>query len=375
MPQSLADRTAETMLELIAINSPSGHETETRRDLLNRLQALGISMKTDQAGNIYGTVSATEGLEGAPTLLLNCHMDTVPSAVDVKAQISEGQVRTDGKSALGADDKAGIAAILVALQKIMAKHLPHGPIVLLFTVAEEVGLEGAKAFNMQLLGPINRGYTLDASGSIGTVITRAPSKSDATIIFHGKSAHAGFVPESGISAISLAARAINNMKLLRIDEETTANVGTIHGGEVTNIVCDRCEVTLEVRSTTSERVKQHLAHLELCCIKAVGAFGGSYEFDAIELYPGYSVSPDAVELKTFKNSCAKAGVPYNPVPTGGGSDVNIMRNQGLPILTLGIGYTGAHTSDESIPLSELEKLTSLVITLCAPMEAVEGANA
>ena len=227
---------------------------------------------------------------------------------------------------------------------------------------------------MKLLGPIGRGYTLDASGTIGTVITRAPSKSDATIVFHGKSAHAGFVPESGISAISLAAKAIDNMKLLRIDGETTANVGTIHGGKVTNIVCDRCEVTLEVRSTTSERVKQHMAHLELCCIKALGAFGGSYEFDSVELYPGYLVPSDAPELKTFERACSQVGLPYNPVPTGGGSDANIMRNQGMPVLTLGIGYSGAHTSNESIPLEELEKLTSLVIALCRPREAFEGTS-
>jgi tripeptide aminopeptidase len=369
MSHNLAKKTAQTMLELIAINSPSGHETDTREDLLKRLSFLGIPMKTDQAGNIYGTVPATSGFERTPAILLNCHMDTVPNAVNVAAKIVDDRIVTDGTSALGADDKAGIAAILVSLQEMKEKEIPHGPIVLLFTVAEEVGLEGAKAFNMELLGPLGIGYTLDASGPIGTVVTRAPSKSDATIVFHGKSAHAGFVPEAGISAISLAARAIDTMKLLRVDEDTTANIGTIHGGKVTNIVCDRCEVTLEVRSTTSERVKQHMAHLELCCIKALAAFGGSYEFDSVELYPGYIVDSEAPELKVFEQACAYAGVPFNPVHTGGGSDANIMRNQGLPVLTLGIGYSGAHTPSESIPLAALEKLTTLVIALCSDQQA------
>ena len=368
MSQSLAEKTAAVMIELISINSPSGREAAAREDLIQRLKKVHIAVETDDAGNIWGSLAATSGLEQIPPMLLNCHMDTVPNAVNAKPQIIEGVVKTDGTSALGADDKAGIAAILVALEQIQKEQIPHGPITLLFTVAEEVGLEGAKACDMTRLSTIGRGYTLDASGTIGTVITRAPSKSDATLVFHGRSAHAGFTPESGISAISMAARAIDLMNRVRIDEETTANIGTIRGGEVTNIVCDRCEVTLEVRSTTSERVKQHLAHLELCCIKAIAAFGGSYTFDSIELYPGYSIDDNAPELVSFSAVCADLGLPYNPVPTGGGSDANIMRNHGLPVVTLGIGYQGAHTATESVPLSELGKLTALVIALCKLQE-------
>lgn len=366
MSHSLADLAATTMMQLIAIDSPSGHETQAGTDLVERLKALGVSIETDKAGNIFGTLPATKGMESKRAILLNCHIDTVPNAAGVKPQIQDGVIKTDGTTALGADDKAGIAAILVALNHMKENRLEHGPITLLFTVSEETGLQGAKAFDMTRLGSIARGYTLDASGTVGTVVTRAPSKSDATVVFHGRSAHAGFTPETGINAISLAARAIDTMRLLRIDEETTANVGTIRGGEVTNIVCDRCEVGLEVRSTTSEQVQRHLTHLELCCIKAVGAFGGSYEFDAVELYPGYQVASDAPELHLFENVCNRLGLPYLPIPTGGGSDANIMRNAGFPVLTLGIGYVGAHTSNESIELTELQKLTELVIALCDP---------
>jgi tripeptide aminopeptidase len=371
MPKTLAERTAATMMELIAIHSPSYHEEHARKDLVVRLKDLGIEVEIDGAGNVLGTLGATKGLEKEPLVLLNCHMDTVPNAVNAKPFVQDGVVATDGSTALGADDKAGIAAILEAVRVMEAEQKPHGPILLLFTVAEEVGLEGAKAFDMDRLRSVKRGYTLDASGSVGTVITRAPAKSDAKVVFHGKAAHAGFTPEKGINAISMAARAIDNMRLLRIDGETTANVGTIRGGEVTNIVCDRCEVTLEVRSTTSERVQQHLTHLELCCIKAIGAFGGSYEFDSVELYPGYVVPADAPELEYFAKVCKKANIPYNPVPTGGGSDANIMRNKGLPVITLGIGYSGAHSTSESIPMEALGTLTHLVGLLCAPESTLE----
>ncbi len=368
MPNTFDQRVATVMLELIAINSPSGHEEQFRSHLEMRLKNLGIQMNSDSFGNIYGELSASPGKEKDPRVLLNCHMDTVPNAVNVTPQIVDGVVKSDGTTALGADDKAGIAAILVALEELISKQIPHAPIVLLFTVAEEVGLEGVKAFDLSKLGTIGRGYVFDASGAVGTAIVSAPSKSDAKIIFHGKAAHAGFTPETGISAISLAARAINEMKLLRIDEETTANVGTIHGGDVTNIVCDRCEINLEVRSSTTERVNRHLAHLEFCCIKAVGAIGGSYEFSPIELYPGYSVKEHAPELKLFEESCKTIGLPFQCAHTGGGSDANIMRNKGLPVITLGIGYSGAHATTESISLEALEQLTQLIIQLCKPAQ-------
>jgi tripeptide aminopeptidase len=364
MSSTIATKTADIMIELIAINSPSGHEEAFRVDLVQRLHTLGIEMNSDAHGNIWGTLPATSGQETTDAVLLNCHMDTVPNAVNAKPHIVEDVVVTDGQTALGADDKAGIAAILVALGHIIEQKIPHAPIVLLFTVSEETGLEGAKKFDMSQLGPIGYGYTLDAGGEIGTAITSAPSKCDARIVFHGKAAHAGFAPETGISAISLAAKAIDQMQLLRIDAETTANIGTIHGGEVTNIVCDRCEVTLEVRSSTEERVNRHLAHMEFCCIKAVGALGGSYEFTPIPLYPGYAVDPDAPELKIFADACERAQLPFTTAPTGGGSDANIMRNQGIPILTLGIGYQGAHTTTESIPIRALGQLTQLLLELC-----------
>lgn len=369
MSHTLADKTVQVMLELIAIDSPSGHEEQTRKDLADRLKALGASVDVDTKGNLIGRIAATEGFADKLPVLLCCHMDTVPSAARVKPILSDGVLRSDGSTALGADDKAGIAAVLVALEELQSSRVPHGPLTVLFTVEEETGLIGAKALDFDWVGPIGRGYVMDASGPVGTAIISAPSKSDAKIVFHGKASHAGFAPEKGISAISLAARAIDRMQLLRIDAETTANIGTIHGGEVTNIVCDTCEVTLEVRSATSERVNRHLAHLEFCCIKAVNDFGGSYDFLPIELYPGYSIDEDAQELHTFKRICAQIGIPFRTAPTGGGSDANIMRSAGLPVITLGIGYEGAHTLTENIPVQQLDDLARLMIALCAPRES------
>ncbi|MDD4219500.1 MAG: M20/M25/M40 family metallo-hydrolase [Bacilli bacterium] len=366
MSTSLAEKALEIMLELIAIDSPTGHEENIRLDLIKRLDALSIVVETDTAGNLLGRLAATKGYEQTPALLINCHMDTVPNAVNVKPIVADGFVRSDGTTALGADDKAGLAVTLTALHTIQEEKLPHGPIVILFTVSEEVGLNGVKAFDTEKLGPIGRGYTLDDSGPVGSAILSAPYKSNATIIFHGKAAHAGSCPEKGISAISLAARAIDRMQLLRIDHETTANVGSIHGGKVNNIVCDCCKVRLEVRSASKEQVNAHLAHIESCCIKAVDDFGGSYDFNPQEIYPGYKIDEETPQLLAFKAICDKLNIPYAVRSSGGASDANILRNKGIPIIPLALGYEGAHTFEESIAIQELENITKLLITLCEP---------
>ncbi len=356
-------RALSIMLELLAIDSPSGKEDIIRSYLQQTLAFLNIPTETDAAGNLYGRLAASIGMENAPALLLNCHMDTVPSAVGVQPRILDGILATDGNTALGADDKAGIAVILNVLELLISRNLPHADIVILLTVSEETGLTGAREVEFARLGPIGSGFTLDASGSVGTVIHSAPYKSKATIIFHGKSAHAGFAPENGISAISLAARAIDDMHLLRIDTETTANIGSIHGGAGTNIVCDKAEVVLEVRSKVQKKMELHLEHLRTCCDKAVASLGGSVEFLTKELYPGYHMDLNDPLLLNIKQACGHLGLPFKMVVTGGGSDANIFRKQGLPVVVLSVGYKAPHTYEESLCIEELGNLTTLILEI------------
>jgi tripeptide aminopeptidase len=363
MTNLYTERALNIMLELLAIDSPSGQEALIRSHLQHRLELLGISTEIDATGNVYGRLTASADMENTPALLLNCHMDTVPTATGVQFRISDGVLATDGNTALGADDKAGVAVILTVLEALISQNLPHGDIVILLTVSEETGLAGARGVELSRLGPIGSGYTLDASGSVGTVINSAPYKSKITIKFHGKSAHAGFAPENGISAISLAARAIDRMQLLRIDTETTANIGSIHGGAGTNIVCDKAEVVLEVRSKLRQKMENHIEHVRACCDEAVATIGGSVEFLTEELYPGYHIKLDDPLLMIVEQACELLGLPFNIVATGGGSDANIFRNQGLPVVVLSVGYTAPHTYEESLKVEELGNLTTLILKL------------
>jgi len=354
------EKAIELFLRLISINSPSGDEQNVRDFVVNYLTSLNISVKVDSYGNVVAYPSSDYSTE---VILFATHLDTVPNAVDVKAIRDDKRIYTDGTSALGADDKSAVASILVAIEDIIENKIETHPIVLLFSVEEETGLDGVKHLDRSLLPPIKYAYIPDAQLDIGHVVIQSPAKLDAHIIFKGKAAHAGFNPETGISAISLASRAIDQMKLLRIDENTTANIGSIKGGEATNIVADHCEIHLEIRSNTEEKCHGHLAHLEMCCIKAVGAIGGSYTLSSELKYPSYSIDKNNPALMRFKDACATLSLPYKATQSGGGSDSNILRGYGIDAITLASGYTKAHSVEESIPIESFDTLTELIITL------------
>jgi tripeptide aminopeptidase len=354
------EQAIDLFLQLIAINSPSGDEHRVREFVRNYLHNLNIKTVVDSYGNIVAYPSSDYS-QGA--ILFATHLDTVPNAINVKAIRDEKRIYTDGTTALGADDKSAIASTLVAIEYIIKNNIVTHPIVLLFSVEEETGLDGAKHLDTTLLPQIKEAYIPDAQLAIGHVVIHSPAKLDAHIIFKGKAAHAGFNPETGISAISLAARAIDHLKLLRIDEETTANIGSIIGGEANNIVPSQCEIHLEVRSNSKERCHAHLAHLEMCCIKAVGAIGGSYTLSSELKYPSYSIEEQDPALLQFKKACATLKLPYKATKSGGGSDTNILRGYGIDAITLASGYTKAHSTEESIPLESFETLIELIITL------------
>lgn len=351
------------LFDLLAIDSPSGKEAVIAEFLEENLRTLGFALERDDIGNIYAKLAGTAGRTAEPMIMFNCHMDTVPSAVQVRPVVAETRLRTDGTSALGADDKAGIAAVLSALRTIIATSMSHPPLLVLFTVSEETGLWGARHASLTKLREVAYGYTLDASGPVGTVIVRAPSKYVVTATFHGRAAHAGFVPERGISAISMACRAVDRMKLLRIDEETTANVGSIHGGTSTNIVCDTATVVMETRSLLEEKVEAQAEHLRQCCLEAATEFGGTCEATIERLYFHYALAETEPPIQAVRTACEKLGIPFVTKPTTGGSDANVFNRAGIPVAVLSAGYRNAHSVDESLDLEQLKRLAALTLDL------------
>lgn len=351
------------LLEILAIDSPSGQEQRIAEYLTGKLNELGFTTEQDPAGNIYATLPASQGKEQEPMILFNCHMDTVPPAAGVHPVVDGEELRSDGTTALGADDKAGIAAVMTALETIKKESLAHPPLMVLFTVSEETGLSGARKVEIPRLANVRYGYTLDASGPAGTVVIQAPSKYKITATFHGKGAHAGFSPEKGISAISMACRAVDTMKLLRVDPETTANIGSISGGGSTNIVCDTATVVMETRSLVEEKIERQAEHMRQCCLQAAADFGGTCDVVIDRLYFLYSLSEDSPVIQSIGKACRALKLPFVTKPTTGGSDANVFNRAGIPVAVLSAGYRNAHSVQETLSLPEFERLTELVLEL------------
>lgn len=363
-------RLLDTFLELVQTNSESGNEGHIQAQLKGKFEALGLSVVEDQASqnqnlganNLICTLPSTIDNKEIDKVYFTSHMDTVVPGIDIKPQIKDdGYIYSDGTTILGADDKAGLAAILEALAVIHENKLPHGQLQFVITVGEEIGLEGAKALPAYLLDS-NFGYAVDASAPVGTTVVGAPTqmKFDATI--YGKTAHAS-VPDKGISAINIAAKAVSDMKLGRIDEVTTANIGRFEGGSATNIVADKVTLKAEARSHSDERIAQQIEHMKSVVENTVKRYGTNADIEITKSYPGFKVAEDAKVTEIAKESAIQLGLAADTIIAGGGSDGNIINGLGIPTVILGVGYENIHTTSERMPITSLNQLSQQILKI------------
>jgi tripeptide aminopeptidase len=238
-------------LELAAIPSPPGEERAVADVVVRYLRDLGLAADEDGCGpsigstmgNVYTRLEPTAA--GTP-LFFCAHLDTVPPSGPLEPVVDEGFVRNAGGTILGADNKSAVVAMLEGVRRVLAENRPHAGIELLFTPKEEVGLIGAYAFDHDRLHA-EVGYVYDQAAAIGEIILGAPWSRSMEVRFHGRAAHSGMFPEEGRSAIQAAAKAIADLRLGRVDDETTANVGVISGGTGGNIVPEWCTFLAEAR--------------------------------------------------------------------------------------------------------------------------------
>lgn len=360
-------RLLNLFFDLVRIDSPSRAEKPVAEFLCALLTPRGYAIRRDNAGdaihgntgNLLVRVPATG--PGEP-LAFSAHMDCVPPCHGVEPILRDGVIRSVGDTVLGGDDKAGIAAILEALFHLEESDTPHPEFLLVFTISEEEGLLGAQQLDFSSLG-VSQAVVLDASGPVGTIITRSPAKSDIHVTFHGRAAHAGMEPEKGISAIQMAADAISRMRLLRIDEDTVANLGRIEGGSKTNIVAGEVTLTGEARAHDAEKLAEQLAHMRRCCEDAAKQHGGSIDFVVTQAYPALVIAPDAPLVQRTATACTALGLAPRITGTGGGSDANIFAGRGIACVNLGIGMSRVHTVDEFISVESLEQTARLTAAL------------
>ncbi|MCI0546821.1 MAG: M20/M25/M40 family metallo-hydrolase [Candidatus Rokubacteria bacterium] len=367
-------RLTEEFLELASIPSLSRHEAGIARRLEQILKGMGASVEIDEAGeqvgadtgNLFARFPGTDA--GAPPFLLSSHMDTVGPAERIRI-VREGDViRTDRSSVLGGDDKAGLVAILEAIRVLRERRLPHGDLEVVFTICEEIGLLGAKQFDTGRLRA-RRGLVLDVDG-VSELITRAPAANRLTFSVHGLEAHAGICPERGISAIQIAAEAMAGMRLGRVDEETTANLGVIEGGLATNIVPSRVVVKGETRSLSADKLAAQTAHMRGCFEAAVarhsvrlddGLRRAGLEVEVTRQYEVLSVPDTAGIVRLVEAAAARLGRPFRTRPTGGGSDANVFATRGIEMANLGCGMRDIHTVNEWVNVNDLVITAELVL--------------
>ncbi|SME94472.1 M20/M25/M40 family metallo-hydrolase [Desulfovibrio gilichinskyi] len=358
------DRILNLFLDLIKIDSPSLKEKNVADYLVSLMQESEYDVIKDCAGdacggntgNIFVRIPATG--TGEP-IAFSAHMDCVNPCVGVVPVVKDDVVYSSGDTVLGGDDKAGLAIMIEAVRHLEEESIPHPEIHFIFSICEESGMHGAKNMDSSLL-PAKNILVLDSSGDVGRIIIESSAKAGINITFKGKSAHAGICPESGISAIQIAAEAVSKMHLLRIDKGTTANLGRIEGGGATNIVTDQVTLTAEARSTNDESLQLQLDHMEKCCVDAAVKFGGMCQFDSEISYPALHIDEKSKLLAKVEQSCRNTGITPKRDSTGGGSDANILYGKGYTALTLGVGMSKVHTVDEFIAVKSLTDCAELV---------------
>lgn len=360
-------RLLNEFLELVRIDSFAGNERKIADRIIGKLTALDLEVNEDGAGktisgNAGNIIAKLPGTEQKPTILFCAHMDRVSPGYGIKPIVENGIISSEGPTILAADDVAGIAAVLEAIRTIKDNDIPHGDIEIVFTIAEEGGLYGAKALDTSKLSA-DFGYFLDSNGPVGTIINQAPSHQNLDITFHGKTAHAGIEPEKGINAILVAATAISGMKIGRIDDETTANVGTIEGGVATNIVPDQCCIKCEVRSASPQKLSSQVEHMVDTAKKAAGKFDTDVDFDITDCYQAFFIPQSDEVVDLASKAASSIGLSPDVKKTGGGSDASIVNAKGIPSVVLGLNYKDVHTTKESMAVKDLVKATEYVVAI------------
>ena len=368
VPEPNCQRMLDNFLTLVQIDSPSRQEAAVAAWCRQAFQALGCTVKVDDSaaetgsdtGNLIITWPASPGQSGR--LYFSAHMDTVEPGRGIQPVVKDGIIRAAGPTILGGDDKVGIAAALEAIQTIGESGLAHPEVVLLLTTCEEIGLSGSKAMD----GANFAGepcFVLDSDGEIGGVVIGAPFHVGFTARFIGKASHAGAAPEKGISAIQMAAQAIAAMPFGRLDDSSTANIGTIQGGSADNVMAESCLVSGEFRALESERIDEIKGQIVAAFDAAVTAAGGHVEMEFRQSFHGFKLSEQDPLVQLVLAVAESVGAKPQPRYTGGGSDANIFAGKGLNPVVLSAGMADVHSLDESLAVADMEDLTRMIITI------------
>jgi tripeptide aminopeptidase len=352
------ERLVSLFKELCLINAPALQEKDCFDFVKNHLIKMGLEVHEDNAGakiggNSNNIIAWLRGNKpGAPKIFLSAHLDTVEPTAGLTIEERDGVFYSSSDTILGADDKGGMAPAIEAVQCLIETGEPHGDVCLLFSVAEEIGLKGAAALEVEDLG-LDFGYVLDTGPPVGTFVTRTATHDKLDITIMGKPAHAGKDPEKGVNAIQVAAAAIAGMKMGRIGPETTANLGIISGGSAVNVVCPEVKIRAEARSTSVEELDKQVGHMIQRFEEAAREWGAEVNIDHERHYDSYNIPEDSLVVKVAQQASMDLGFGAKLRTTLGGSDANVYNTKGIPTIVVATGMDKIHTHDEFISRRDL----------------------
>jgi tripeptide aminopeptidase len=362
------ERLVADFVRLCEIESPSQRERGVAQAVAGDLRELGLEVEEDgsaaQTGSDTGNLFARiEGPEGARSVLLCAHLDTVPLAAPVNVVHENGALRNGNEAILGADNKAAVATIIAAARRLVAEGSPVG-VELLFTTCEERALDGAKATEPGRLRS-EYGFVFDHASPIGEIVVASPTYYRLEARFLGHAAHAGIRPEAGRNAIAAAAKAIAAMPMGRLDDETTANVGLIEGGTAANVVAERCVVELEARSLDDTRAAEVVQAMVDAATEAAAYAECDVETEVERLFRAYRMPRTAPAVEAAAAALQSCGFEPSYIATGGGSDANVFVAAGLPVVNVANGTERNHQPDESVTVEALEQMLDVTLAIVA----------
>lgn len=362
-------RLRDDFVRLCETESPSRSERGVADAITAELSALGLEVEEDRsaaqtgadAGNLLARIPGRG--DGARTILLCAHMDTVPLAAPVEVVLEGGFLRNRHEAILGADNKVAVATML-AVARRLARERARASVELLFTTCEERALAGAKAFDRSRLRA-DHGFVFDHASPVGELILAAPTYYGIAARFRGQAAHAGLSPEAGRSAVVAAASAIARLRLGRLDDETTANAGRIEGGVAANVVPEHCRVELEARSLDRERAGALVTEILDVLTDAAGAGECDLETEVEESFRGYRLTRTAEPVEAAAAALADLRIEPTYRSTASGSDAAVFNAAGLPCLNVADGSEDNHRPDERVSVEALETVLDLALGIVA----------
>ncbi len=356
-------RLIDLFLEVARINALSGNEKPLADYIKSFLQKNNYSIAEDNSREF--TKSNTGNLickigSGGNFVLLS-HMDTARPTENVRPVILQDKITSSGDTVLGVDNRAGIAVLLYTLEKVAQKKIPVKDFTAAFTTCEETTLFGSKYLGIN--GEIKSGFVFDSGYRPGNFIYSACGAIGLTIKIIGKASHSGIAPEKGINSLQAAAKAISQLPLGRIDEETTMNIGLLKSGSAVNVIPELTELEGEIRSFNLKKAEDNFNLLVNIFKSEAEKIGAEVQINYFWDFVPYTIPSNSFVYKETVKAIEKVGLKPTPAISLGGSDANSLNGRGIESVNLGIGAQNPHSNDEFIFIEDLIKSAEIALEL------------